>query len=103
MSAITLTKLYDLLTSKVGKETAENLTTFIEQKIITDLENKSQILATKGDISVLKEDISVLNLKIEQIKSELELKMTQIKVDLLKWIFAFWISLVFMFLGIYLK
>ena len=96
MAVITLTKLYDLLTIKVGKETAENLTTFIEQKITTDLENKSQILATK-------EDISILNLKIEQIKPDLELKMTQIKVDLLKWIFAFWISLVLMFLGIYLK
>lgn len=33
MSTISITKLYDLLTVKVGKETAENLTSYIEEKI----------------------------------------------------------------------
>ena len=35
---ITLTKLYDLLSAKLGKETAENLTNFIENKINNELE-----------------------------------------------------------------
>ena len=74
MSVISITKLYELLASKVGKETAENLTTFIEHKIKDELENKSQMLATK-------EDISILNTKIEQSKSET-----------IKWMFIFWIG-----------
>ena len=33
MSTITLTELYSLLTEKVGKETAQSLTSYIESKI----------------------------------------------------------------------
>ena len=41
MSSISITKLYDLLSVKVGKETAENLTIFIEEKIKTEVESKA--------------------------------------------------------------
>ena len=85
MSVISITKLYDLLSSRVGKETAENLTTFIEDKIKDELENKSQILATKEDLV------------------KVELKISETKVDLIKWIFAFWITLALMIIGLYLK
>ena len=78
MSAISITKLYELLSIKVGKETAENLTNFIEQKIKEEVENKSQMLATKADLATT-------------------------KVDLIKWIFAFWITLASMIIGLYLK
>ena len=66
----------------------ENLTTFIELKIKDELENKSQILATK-------EDISILNTKIEQSKAET-----------IKWMFIFWIGQVgatFGFILLFLK
>lgn len=88
MSVISITKLYELLSSKVGKETAENLTTFIEHKIKDELENKSQMLATK-------EDILILNTKIEQSKAET-----------IKWMFIFWIGQViatFGFILLFLK
>jgi hypothetical protein len=85
MSVITMTKLYELLAIKLDKEIAENLTNFIEQKISTELENKTAILATK-------EDLANTNLKISESK-----------VDLIKWIFAFWITIVLMFIGLYLK
>ena len=74
MTHISITKLYDLLAIKLGKETAENLTNFIEHKITGELEYKSQILATK-------EDISRLDLKKEHTKSEM-----------IKWMFIFWIG-----------
>jgi hypothetical protein len=46
-----ITKLYDLLSVKLGKETAENLTNFIETKINQGLESKISILATKEDLA----------------------------------------------------
>jgi hypothetical protein len=73
-----MTKLYDLLSTKVGKETAENLTNFIENKIKEEVENKTQIFATKED-------------------------MAKFKVDLMKWTFALWFTLVLMIIGLYLK
>lgn len=38
MNSITITRLYDQLSSKLGKETAENLITFIEQKVGEEME-----------------------------------------------------------------
>ena len=38
MSTITLTELYSLLTEKVGKETAQSLTSYIESKIEKEVE-----------------------------------------------------------------
>lgn len=70
MGAISITKLYDLLSIKLGKETAENLTTFIDNKINQELESQSNTLATKEDISKLKDDIAKLDTKISESKSE---------------------------------
>ena len=95
MNVISLTRLNDFLSIKVGKETAENLTTFIEQKINTELDNKSQIFATK-------DDILILNSKIEQTNSKIE----QTKADIIKWMFIFWIGQVvatFGFILLFLK
>ena len=36
MPTITITKLYELVSVKLGKETAENLTTFIGEKISSE-------------------------------------------------------------------
>lgn len=47
MSSISITKLYDLLTIKMGRETAENLTSYIEDRIKSEFEDRSQMLATK--------------------------------------------------------
>jgi len=81
MSVISLTKLYDLLSAKVGKETAENLTTFIEQKISGEMDNKMQMLATKEDVA-------------------------RANADNIKWMFIFWIGQVvatFGFILLFLK
>lgn len=67
MSTISITKLYDLLTTKVGKETTENLTSYIEEKIKTDITDKADVLATKVALS-------------------------ETKAELIKWMFIFWIG-----------
>jgi hypothetical protein len=50
MSAPTLTRLYDGLTVKLGKETAEDLANYIDHKIMTTVETKFQNLSTKDDL-----------------------------------------------------
>ena len=88
MTHISITKLYDLLSSKHGKESAESRTTFIENKITSELESKTQILATK-------EDFAKLDAKISESKSET-----------IKWMFVFWIGQIlatFGFILLYLR
>ncbi|MBO9199225.1 MULTISPECIES: hypothetical protein [Niastella] len=65
MPTITITKLYDLVSLKLGKETAENLTTFIEEKIKGEVDTKTSILATKEDLA-------------------------RERADMIKWMFIFW-------------
>ena len=82
MTVTSLTKLYNFLTSKLGKETAENLTTFITEKINDEVESRTQRLATKEDLAR---------------------DLANTKVDLIKWIFALWVTLALMIIGLYLK
>ena len=74
MPTITITTLYELLSKKLDKETAENLTNFIEQKITSDLENKTQILATKQDLA------------------KLDTRISETKAETIKWMFIFWVG-----------
>ena len=81
MSSVSIIKLYDLLTVKLGKENAENLTSYVEEKLKDEFNNKSQMLATKEDVA-------------------------NSKTDLIKWMFVFWISQVcttFGFILLFLK
>lgn len=57
MSTITITKRYSLLSGKLGKESAENLTTYIEEKIKGEVEDKTKNLATKADLAENKTEI----------------------------------------------
>jgi hypothetical protein len=77
MNAITITKLYELLVPKIGKEAAEYLTTFIDSKISTELENSTRNLATKEDLANVKSEIT-------------------------RWMFVFWISQLASMIGIIL-
>ncbi len=61
MQSVSITRLYDLLSEKVGKETAENLTVYIEDKIKDEVQMQSNILTTKQDILVLKQELLRLN------------------------------------------
>jgi len=54
------------------------LTTFIEEKIKGEVGTKTSILTTKEDLA---REIGITNTKIETSKAEL-----------LKWMFAFWVS-----------
>ena len=46
-----------MLSEKIGKETAENLTTYIENKVKEEMEQATKILATKEQLAEVKADI----------------------------------------------
>lgn len=88
MATVTITQLYSLLSDKVGKETAEQLTGYIEGKIKDEFTSKSDVLATKNDIA------------------NLELKISESRADMIKWMFIFWVGQVavtFGFILLFLK
>jgi len=81
MSSVSITKLYNLLTLKMGKEAAENLTSYVEEKINEEFNNKQQVFAIKEDLA-------------------------NSKTDIIKWMFVFWIGQIcasFGFILLFLK
>jgi hypothetical protein len=56
-STIRITELYDLLSEKIGKEQANMLVKFVEEKVEGNIEEKTKYLATKQDISEAKADM----------------------------------------------
>jgi hypothetical protein len=81
MSTITITKLYELFVPKMGKEAAEGLTTYLETKIKSELENNIEHLATKEDLA------------------KLETTLTSKIGESIRWMFIFWIGQVLAICG----
>lgn len=78
---MTITKLYDFLLGKFGRDSAENLTNFIDLKIEKEMQSKWDLIATKADLA----------------KSQTEI---------IKWMFVFWIgqmAVTFGFILLFLK
>lgn len=89
MSTISLTKLYDLLSEKVGKESAESLTVYIESKIKAEVQSNSKFLATKEDVANLRAELKE---DIANLRAELKEDIANVKSELIKWMFIFWIG-----------
>ena len=89
MSTTSITEVYEHLDASLGKETAKKLTTFIVCEIDEKFELNMKTLATK-------EDLSNLEVKLEN-------KINEFKIDIIKWMFGFWITVIIMFIGLYFK
>ncbi|WP_419802909.1 hypothetical protein [Mucilaginibacter sp.] len=76
----------------MGKETAENLTGYIESRIKDEFERNSELLATKQDLA--------------KLETKLTEKFLEGKADTIKWMFVFWIGQIvatFGFILLFLK
>ena len=89
MNTISITKLYELLSAKVGREIAESLTSYIKEKIEEEVESKAQTLATKEDLAR----------EIANTKAELIREIANTKAETIRWMFIFWVSQVFATFG----
>lgn len=109
MSTITITQLYELFVPKLGKEAAEGLATYLETKPKIELENNLKHLATKEalgklEVAITKVEGALTKLedrftkleerftKVEERFTKVEDGLTRSKVEMIKWMFLFWIG-----------
>jgi hypothetical protein len=85
-------QLFQILKLKLGEKEAEALVTFVANKTKESNQNNLKVLATKEDISLLKIDIA-----------KLELKISESKVETLRWVFSFFVALMLAIVGLYFK
>jgi hypothetical protein len=68
------------------------LVNFVDFKLKENKENNLKIIATKADVGNVKKEIAKLNVKIFDVKS-----------DIIRWIFAFFVAIILAIVGLYFK
>lgn len=81
-STITEIQLFNALKKKLGEKEAEELVSFVKSSVEEKFEKETKKLVTKGDLKT-----EVANLKVEMIK----------------WVVALFITLSLMIIGLYFK
>ncbi|MEO5650371.1 MAG: hypothetical protein ABIR03_10680 [Ginsengibacter sp.] len=79
MKAIEL-KVYEILKNRFSEKEAETFIEYFDTKTTEKIDDKKDIFLTKND-------------KIDLIE-----KMNKDKIDLIKWMFGFWITIIIMLL-----
>ncbi|MEI6489636.1 MAG: hypothetical protein WCP52_11780 [Bacteroidota bacterium] len=82
-------QLFQILKQKLGDKEAEALVTFVETKVKEESTHNLNVIATKVDIALVKDGITKLDVKISETKS-----------DIIKWMFIFWIGSISVITGI---
>ena len=78
-------QLYELIEQRLGEKEATAFVVFIESKIEHGFFETKKTLASKEDIANLKTDIATS------------------KIEILRWVFGFFITLMLAILGLYFK
>lgn len=67
MNAISTIEMYNILKGKLGENEAKALTEYVESKVEKSIDKEKDIIATKVDLA-------------------------EVKADIIKWMFIFWIG-----------
>jgi hypothetical protein len=90
MGSITITQLYEQLSSKFGKDSAETMTSFIDHKIKEDMADNMRMLATKHDLA---EGLAAARVEMAQGLAVVSKEIGSTRSEMIKWMFIFWASL----------
>lgn len=122
MNGITRIDLYEHLDVALGKESAKKITQFIIEEINDKIDHTMKTLATKEDLAKLelatkdnlqklelttKENLAKFELitkdNLQKLEAKLETKIGDFKIDIIRWIFAFWVTVMLMFITLLFK
>lgn len=74
MEAISSIEMYNILKVKLGEKEAKALTEYVESKVENSIKKEKDVLTTKEDLF------------------KLEVKLSETKSEIIKWMFIFWIG-----------
>ncbi len=119
MSALEL-KVYDILKLRFSEQEATTVIEYMDEKVKNGVEEKvaqSKIIQTK-DIEIFRTEIKEENAKIKvetnegfsklevtiaQLRGEMKTGFSDVKVEILRWIFGIFMAMMLAILGLYLK
>ena len=86
---VTSLQLFQILKEKLGEKEAEALVGFVDAKLKENNENNLKILATKEDLA--------------KLEGKLDTKISEVKVEIIKWLFGFFVVMMLAIIGLYFK
>jgi hypothetical protein len=96
--------LFQILKTKTGERETRALIDFLDNKIPdSNRELQEMCLKTFATKAELKEEIGKLREDLVRVESRLETKIVEVKSDVIRWMFGFFVAILIAILGIYLK
>ena len=115
-------KLFQILKTKIGEREADALITYVDDSLhdnkkefhemmLSTFATKAELLGTKSELKEeiasvkfeLKGEIASVREDLAKVEGRLETKISDVKSDVLRWMFAFFITMILAILGLYLK
>lgn len=96
-------QLFQILKQKMGEKEAEALVGFVDAKIRDNNEANLNILATKDDVLSVKTDITSVKEELKADIARLNVKISDVKSETIRWVFAFFVTLMLAIIGLYFK
>jgi hypothetical protein len=107
--------LFQTLKTKMGEREANALINYMEKKLQDSNRELFQLclntfatkLELKEEIAKVREDLvrveSRLETKITSVEGRLETKIAEVKSDVIRWMFGFFVAMLIAILGLYLR
>ena len=126
-------KLFKILKPKIGEREADALITYVDDSLHDNRKEfydmmsrtfatKADLLGTKSELkgeiasvkselkgeiasfrSELKGEIAIVREDLAKVEGRLETKISDVKSDVLRWMFAFFVTMMLAIIGLYLK
>ena len=115
-------QLYEVIKARMGERKAEAVVNYMDNNLkennremrewsLKNLATKEDLANLKGELKGdlanlkgdLKGDIANARMEIANVKGSLETKIAEVKSDVIRWTFAFFVTMMLAILGLYLK
>ena len=104
-------RVFQILKAKMGEEEAEAFVTYVDTTLKDDRRELLEVIrstfATKDDLTrfATKDDLTRFASKedLASVKGELEVRISDVKSDVIRWMFAFFVTMLIAILGLYFK
>jgi hypothetical protein len=97
-------KLFQILKTKMGEREADALITYVDDSLHDNKKDFHEMIrgtfATKSELQI---EVSKLREDLAKVEGRLEVKISDVKSDVLRWMFAFFVTMMLAILGLYLK
>src|SRR5580704_7734345 len=99
---MTMTRLqvYQILNSRIGERETEAFITYIDTTL---KDNRDELVESIQRQFASKEDLAFVKGQLEVKMGQLEVKISDVRTDVIRWMFAFFVTMLLAILGLYFK